>query len=192
MQDVRQERVAKLELPADVYTYHVIIDIGHHELATSGEQLLTSPRFNKGTGFPMKERKAFGISYCIPYRVNTIYEQCERAYGQLRSRDTPIRKNTFLQSLKDQNWTLYYALLSRHSKELVPIIYTPIQVTCDPINLLTLFKSFRGDAISSYSHLLRRSEGFYLTFHEQDSMEQDRNTGGCDDGGQGCEATCSR
>ncbi|EDR00907.1 uncharacterized protein LACBIDRAFT_255070 [Laccaria bicolor S238N-H82] len=126
-------------------------------LAIRGEQLLTSPRFNKGTGFPTNERKAFGLSSRIPYRVNTIDEQCERAYGQLRARDTPIRKNTFLQSLKDQNWTLYYALLSRHLKELVPIIYTPTQ----------------GDAIASYSHLFRRSEGLYLTFPEQDSMEQD-------------------
>ncbi|KAI9069746.1 malic enzyme [Trametes sanguinea] len=62
-----------------------------------------------------------------------------------------------MQSLKDQNWVLYYGLLSRHVKELIPIIYTPTQ----------------GDAIANYSHLFRRSEGLYLTFPEQDSMEED-------------------
>lgn len=64
----------------------------------------------------------------LPSRVNTLDEQVTRAYEQLNSRTEPIRKNTFLQSLKDQNWILYYALIARHLKELVPIIYTPTQV----------------------------------------------------------------
>ncbi|KAF7436124.1 NAD-dependent malic enzyme, mitochondrial [Pleurotus ostreatus] len=41
------------------------------------------------------------------------------------SRDTAIRKNTFLQSLKDQNRVLYYSLIAQHLKALVPIIDTP-------------------------------------------------------------------
>lgn len=31
--------------------------------------------------------------------------------------------------MKDQNWVLYYALIQRHLKELIPIIYTPTQVS---------------------------------------------------------------
>ncbi|KAF8954536.1 hypothetical protein BDZ97DRAFT_1864579 [Flammula alnicola] len=111
--------------------------IGPQRLALRGHTILTSPRFNKGTGFPLAERKAF-------------------AYGQLEQRDTPMRKNTFLQSLKDQNWTLYYALLARHLKELVPIIYTPTE----------------AEAIANYSHIFRRSEGLYLTFPHEDMMEE--------------------
>ncbi|PCH34392.1 hypothetical protein WOLCODRAFT_130361 [Wolfiporia cocos MD-104 SS10] len=38
-----------------------------------------------------------------------------------------LRKNTFLQSLKDQNWVLYYSLLSGHLEELTPITYTPTE-----------------------------------------------------------------
>ena len=75
-----------------------------------------------------EERKAFGLTGRLPFRVNTLDEQCDRAYDQLESRDQPIRKNTFLQSMKDQNWVLYYALLSRHLTELIPIIYTPTEV----------------------------------------------------------------
>ena len=93
-----------------------------------GSAVLSHPRFNKGTGFPAAERKAFGLTGRLPWRVNTLDEQCWRAYDQLKTRDTPIRKNTFLQSLKDQNWVLYYGLISRHLKELIPIIYTPTQV----------------------------------------------------------------
>jgi malate dehydrogenase (oxaloacetate-decarboxylating) len=97
-------------------------------LALHGEDLLTSPRFNKGTAFTLDERGAFGLEGRLPHRVNTLEEQCKRAYEQLKSKQTALHKNTFLQSLKAQNWTLYYALLSRNLSELVPIIYTPTEV----------------------------------------------------------------
>ncbi|TFY55032.1 hypothetical protein EVJ58_g8504 [Rhodofomes roseus] len=126
-------------------------------VALRGEGILTSPRFNKGTSFTVHERKVFGLTGRQPWHVNTLEEQCRRAYDQLCTRETPIRKNTFLQSLKDQNWVLYYGLISRHLKELIPIIYTPTQ----------------ADAIANYSHLFRRSEGMFLTFSNQDSMEED-------------------
>ncbi|KIY51948.1 hypothetical protein FISHEDRAFT_36080 [Fistulina hepatica ATCC 64428] len=126
-------------------------------VALRGDSILTSPRFNKGTAFTPQERTAFGINARLPYRVNTLDEQCQRAYDQLQVRKEPIRKNTFLHSLKDQNWVLYYALLSRHLRELVPIIYTPTQ----------------AEAIANYSHLFRRSEGLYLTFANYDTMEED-------------------
>jgi malate dehydrogenase (oxaloacetate-decarboxylating) len=97
-------------------------------LALRGHALLSSPRFNKGTGFPLSERTAFGLEGRLPFQTNNLEQQCQRAYEQLLQRDTPIRKNTFLQSLKEQNWTLYYALLTRHLKELIPVIYTPTEV----------------------------------------------------------------
>ncbi|PCH34331.1 NAD(P)-binding protein [Wolfiporia cocos MD-104 SS10] len=126
-------------------------------VALHGDNILTHPRFNKGTAFPAGERKAFGLTGRLPYCVNTLEEQCRRGYDQLCTRDSPLRKNTFLQSLKDQNWVLYYGLISRHLKELIPVIYTPTQ----------------ADAIANYSHLFRRSEGMYLTFPNQDTMEED-------------------
>ncbi|OAX39665.1 hypothetical protein K503DRAFT_689125 [Rhizopogon vinicolor AM-OR11-026] len=127
------------------------------KVALRGDTLLTSPRWNKGTAFTKKERKAFGLTGRLPSRVNTIDEQCDRAYDQLRSNDSPIGKNSFLQSLKEQNWVLYYSLLSRHLTELTPIIYTPTE----------------AEAIANYSHLFRRSEGLFLTFPDQDTMEED-------------------
>ena len=48
--------------------------------------------------------------------------------NQFNAQTSPINKNAFLQSLKAQNWVLYYGLLSRHIKELVPIVYTPTAV----------------------------------------------------------------
>ncbi|KAF9258271.1 hypothetical protein L218DRAFT_877508 [Marasmius fiardii PR-910] len=126
-------------------------------VALRGETLLTNPRWNKGTAFTIKERKALRLTGRLPHQVNTLDEQCKRAYDQLQSRETSVGKNTFLQSMKDQNWVLYYSLISRHLRELVPIIYTPTE----------------AEAISNYSHLFRRSEGLYLTYSEQDTMEDD-------------------
>ncbi|KAJ3993652.1 hypothetical protein F5050DRAFT_1844747, partial [Lentinula boryana] len=126
-------------------------------VALRGEAILTQPRFNKGTAFTAAERKAFGLTGKLPYRINSLDEQCRRAYDQLQSQTTDIGKNSFLQSMKDQNWVLFYSLLTRHLRELIPIIYTPTE----------------ADAIANYSHLFRRSEGLYLTFPNRDSMEED-------------------
>ncbi|TBU26601.1 hypothetical protein BD311DRAFT_667195 [Dichomitus squalens] len=128
-----------------------------HRIALRGDTILTSPRWNKGTAFTIEERKAFGLTGRLPFRVNTLEEQCDRAYQQYLSREAPLRKNTFLQSLKEQNWVLYYALLSRHLQEMTPIIYTPTE----------------AEAISNYSHLFRRSEGVFLTYPLRDSLEED-------------------
>ncbi|OCH92971.1 hypothetical protein OBBRIDRAFT_725739 [Obba rivulosa] len=126
-------------------------------VALRGDGILNNPRWNKGTAFSAIERGAFGLTGRLPFRVNSLDEQCERAYNQLLMRETPLRKNTFLQSMKEQNWVLYYSLIGRHLKELIPIIYTPTE----------------AEAISKYSHLFRRSEGLYLNFSNQNSMEQD-------------------
>lgn len=97
-------------------------------VALRGNAILNDPHWNKGTGFTEKERKQFCLTGRLPYRVNTLDEQCQRAYDQLVSLDTPLRKNSFLQSLKEQNTVLFYQLLLRHLRELMPIIYTPTEV----------------------------------------------------------------
>ncbi|KAG1747648.1 hypothetical protein EDB19DRAFT_2037010 [Suillus lakei] len=117
---------------------------------------MSSELIFKGTAFTKEERKDLGLTGRLPSRVNTIEEQCERTYDQLRSRESPIQKNSFLQSLKEQNWVLYYSLLSRHLKELTSIIYTPTEKRSQ--TTLIFFVAARG---------------LFLTFLDQDSMEED-------------------
>ncbi|TDL25719.1 hypothetical protein BD410DRAFT_813441 [Rickenella mellea] len=126
-------------------------------VALRDEGIITSPRWNKGTAFTDEERRQFGITGRLPFRVNSLEDQCARVYDQLKTHESDLRKNAFMQSLKAQNWVLYYAFLSKHLKELMPIIYTPTE----------------ADAIAQYSHLFRRSEGLFLTLPHQDSMEED-------------------
>ncbi|WVQ74266.1 hypothetical protein IAR50_003863 [Cryptococcus sp. DSM 104548] len=122
-----------------------------------GGAILNNPRFNKGTAFSRQERADFGLRGRLPYATDTLDEQIERAYEQYQSRESDLLKNSFLQSMKSQNWTLFYALLDRHLVEMFPIVYTPTE----------------ADAIADYSHLFRRSEGLYLSPPEGENMEED-------------------
>ena len=112
----------------DFHAHKPIANVPPQRVALLGQSLLASPRFNKGTAFTSQEREAFCLEGRLPYRIHTLEEQCARAWGQVQARTTDMAKNTFMQSLKEQNWVLYYALLSRHLRELVPIIYTPTEV----------------------------------------------------------------
>lgn len=115
-------------------------------VALRGSALLNSPRFNKGTAFseagaslsPMSsyrmrcqliaERNEFGLVGRLPSKINTIDEQVSRVEDQLDALDTAIRKNVFLQSLRDQNWVLYYTVMKRNLVKLLPVAYTPTEV----------------------------------------------------------------
>jgi malate dehydrogenase (oxaloacetate-decarboxylating) len=150
----------------DIHAHKPTANFLPQRIALRGQSLLTSPRFNKGTAFTGSEREAFGLEGRLPYRINTLDEQCARAWEQVQARTTDIAKNVFMQSLKEQNWVLYYALLSRHLRELVPIIYTPTEVRIDfcvdlcrhklskPL-LLLLYRRMRSRVTRIYSGAAR-------------------------------------
>lgn len=76
--------------------------------ALSGTSLLNTPYLNKGSAFPPDERREFNLTGLLPQGVQTLEQQCKRAYEQYSSRPDDLAKNTFLTSLKDQNEVLYY------------------------------------------------------------------------------------
>ncbi|KAL3605961.1 NAD-dependent malic enzyme, mitochondrial [Fusarium poae] len=123
--------------------------------ALSGTSLLNTPYLNKGSAFPPDERRAFNLTGLLPQGVQTLEQQCKRAYEQYSSRPDDLAKNTFLTSLKDQNEVLYYKLLQTHLDEMMSIVYTPTE----------------GDAIQNYSRLFRRPEGCYLNIQDPDHVE---------------------
>ncbi|KAF4497343.1 malate dehydrogenase (oxaloacetate-decarboxylating) [Fusarium agapanthi] len=119
--------------------------------ALSGTSLLNTPYLNKGSAFPPDERREFNLTGLLPQGVQTLEQQCKRAYEQYSSRPDDLAKNTFLTSLKDQNEVLYYKL---HLDEMMSIVYTPTE----------------GDAIQNYSRLFRRPEGCYLNIRDPDHV----------------------
>ncbi|KAF2439919.1 malic-domain-containing protein [Karstenula rhodostoma CBS 690.94] len=138
---------------------------GHLPLSTSGPQetiltgnaLLRTPYFNKGSAFTEEERDTFRLHGLLPSNVQTLDEQVRRAYAQFKSRPDDLAKNTFMTSMKEQNEVLYYRLVMDHMKEMFSIIYTPTE----------------GDAIANYSGLFRKPEGCYLDIEHMDRIEDD-------------------
>jgi malate dehydrogenase (oxaloacetate-decarboxylating) len=89
---------------------------GHLPLSTggplkttlTGNALLRTPYFNKGSAFPKEERETFKLHGLLPTNIQTLDEQIKRAYAQYSSRPSDLAKNTFMTSLKEQNEVLYY------------------------------------------------------------------------------------
>ncbi|KAH7067195.1 hypothetical protein FB567DRAFT_541936 [Paraphoma chrysanthemicola] len=130
---------------------------GPLETTLTGNALLRTPYFNKGSAFTKEERSAFKLHGLLPTNIQTLDEQVERAYAQYSSRPNDLAKNTFMTSLKEQNEVLYYKLILDHLKEMFSVIYTPTE----------------GDAIADYSRLFRRPEGCFLNIDDADRVEDD-------------------
>jgi malate dehydrogenase (oxaloacetate-decarboxylating) len=92
---------------------------------TDGAALLRLPLTNKGTAFPLQERIDLGLDGLLPPHVTTLDEQLERVYAAYSREPTALAKHSYLRGLQERNEILYYALLSRHIEEMLPIVYTP-------------------------------------------------------------------
>ena len=121
----------------------------------SGRMLLENPLLNKGTAFTEEERSELDLHGLLPPKVETLEEQCRRAYKAFAIKPTPILKHIYLRSLQDTNETLFYALVQRHLQEMLPIIYTPVV----------------GQACQRYSDLYRRPRGLYISYPERDRID---------------------
>ena len=118
------------------------------EVGQGGSGLLEDPLLNKGSGFPLEERRALGLEGLLPPHVSTWEEQLLRSYGNYQKKTTDIERHVFLTSLQDRNETLFYGLLQSHIREMMPIIYTPVV----------------GEACRHYSHMYRRPRGLYVGY----------------------------
>ena len=122
----------------------------------TGRQLLENPLLNKGTAFSNEERYELELHGLLPPRVESLEEQCRRAYKSFSIKPTPILKHIYLRSLQDTNETLFYALVQRHLQEVLPIIYTPVV----------------GQACQRFSDLYRRPRGLFVSYPERDRIDE--------------------
>lgn len=93
----------------------------------TGKEILQNPFLNKGSAFSQDERNELGLIGLLPSCINTLENQVKRAYDQYQTHRTPIGRNAFMSSMKEQNIVLYYSLLGKHLKEMFSIIYTPTE-----------------------------------------------------------------
>jgi malic enzyme len=112
-----------------------------------GNALIRNPALNKGTGFPVAERKAFGLEGLLPVRIKNQTQQAERIYQQLRAAPDDLQKYVMLNALLNRNVHLYYRVLADHLEELMPIVYTPTV----------------GAAVQRFSQVFQGGGGVWIT-----------------------------
>ena len=122
---------------------------GHEfvEAYVDGMALLRLVLVNKGTAFSDEERRSLYLDGLLPPRVNTLEQQVERVYELYRKAATPLDKYQFLRSLQERTEILFYALLTRHLAEMLPIVYTPTV----------------GEAVKKFSALYQSPRGLQLS-----------------------------
>ena len=58
--------------------------------------------------------------------MQTLDQQAQRAYQQMRRQGDDLAKNVYMEQLHDRNEVLYYRVLADHLAELLPIVYDPV------------------------------------------------------------------
>nr|AIT70132.1 malic enzyme [Colpomenia sinuosa] len=122
---------------------------------STGYTTLKTPSLNKGLGFTDAERETLGLKGLLPPATLTLEAQVELTMQELRRKSSALDKYVFLQSLQDVNSTLYYAVLSRHTYECMPFVYTPVV----------------GEACQKFSQIYRHTpQGLYLSIEDRGKL----------------------
>jgi malate dehydrogenase (oxaloacetate-decarboxylating) len=114
----------------------------------SGLDLIRNPLLNKGTAFTDAERTAFALHGLLPPHIGTLDEQVARRLKALRALSAGFQQYSFLRDLQDSNETLFYALLTRHIEEIMPLVYTPTV----------------GEGCQRFSEIWRKPRGLFLSY----------------------------
>ena len=95
------------------------------DVAISGYDLINTPMLNKGTAFSDAERDDFHLHGLLPPQVGTLEEQSARRLKVLQAFASDFERYAFLRDSQDTNETLFYAMLTSHLEEMLPLVYTP-------------------------------------------------------------------
>src|SRR3990167_8904923 len=96
--------------------YKIIREGGQEIVITPihGKALLSISQLNKGTAFTAEERQAFGLTGKLPFPVETLEKQVERAHLEYQSLHTSLSQNSYLNRLLNTNQVLFYKLVETH------------------------------------------------------------------------------
>ncbi|MEC9465352.1 MAG: NAD-dependent malic enzyme [Myxococcota bacterium] len=112
-----------------------------------GIALLRLVLMNKGTAFTEQERVELGLDGLLPSQVCSLEDQIVRAYNSFKRQPNALSKYQFLRGLQERQEILFYALISEHLEEMMPVIYTPTV----------------GDAVANFSSLYENPRGLSVS-----------------------------
>jgi malate dehydrogenase (oxaloacetate-decarboxylating)(NADP+) len=116
------------------------------EAAPTGVDLLHNPHLNRGSAFPLADRRALHIEGLLPPVADTLETQIARVHAQLSLLDNDLQKYLFLSDLQSRNEVLFFAVLMSDPASFMPLVYTPTV----------------GEASQKFDHFFRASRGVYL------------------------------
>lgn len=123
----------------------------------TAQEILNDPFINKGTAFTLEERKTLNLVGLLPTAVQTLEEQTEQTYKEYQKKVSDLEKRIYLMTLFNTNRTLFYALMSQHVAEFMPIVYDPTV----------------ADAIREYDELfMKPQDAAFLSIHNPDDIEE--------------------
>ncbi|CAF4409485.1 unnamed protein product [Rotaria sp. Silwood2] len=91
----------------------------------TGRDVLLNERTDKGTAFTIEERQLLRIHGLLPPSIATIDLQVERFMENLRHMPDDLSRYISLLALQDRNETLFYRVITQHTQETMPLVYTP-------------------------------------------------------------------
>src|SRR5580700_8243492 len=113
-----------------------------------GMDLLNNPALNKGTAFSRDERESFGLQGLLPPVIESLDDQCIRAYQAFSLKTSDLERHIHLRQLQDTNEVLFYRLLLDHIEEMLPVVYTPVVAL----------------GCQEFSHIYRRPRGLFISY----------------------------
>lgn len=121
-----------------------------------GMDLLNNPALNKGTAFTEAERETFRLHGLLPPIVESLEEQCVRAYQAFSLKPNDLERHIYLRQLQDTNEVLFYRLLLDHIDEMLPVVYTPVVAL----------------GCQEFSHIYRRPRGLFISYPLRHSIPE--------------------
>lgn len=104
-----------------------------------------------GVSTPIEDRQAFGIRGLVPAAHIPIELDVERCMEQMRNKETNLEKYIYLHGIMDVSERLFYAILTKYTAEIMPIVYTPTV----------------GEACENFSNIYRGTlRGMYFSLHD--------------------------
>ena len=123
----------------------------------TAQEIINNPFINKGTAFTLEERKALKLVGVLPTVVQTLEQQVAQTYQEFQKKVSDLEKRVYLMTLFNTNRTLFYALMSQHVEEFMPIVYDPTV----------------ADAIRQYDELfMKPQDAAFLSIDHPDEIEE--------------------
>ena len=122
-----------------------------------GESHAKNPVEFQGVSTPLVKREELGLRGLLPAAYLSLEQEVQRCMRRLREKPDDLEKYVYLRNIQDVNENLFYAMLTRHTAELMPIVYTPTV----------------GKACEEFSHIYRGAlRGLYFTLNDAGSIRE--------------------